>query len=222
MPIYEFMCVSTARRPSRSSSATAPGPCARGAPRGTCGGSCRGSPFIRLRRISGGRSSGKSCSSCASSSVPPATDQPGRRRVRGPPPRGRELHALCAARDTHAGGVRRGRPSRRPMFVGEAPGYHEDQQGRPFVGSAGKLLEELLASIGMRRGQVFIANVLKSRPPDNRDPRPDEIGRPRAVPVAPDRANPAGGGAEPWQLRHQAALGRADGHHPSARPGATA
>ena len=61
------------------------------------------------------------------------------------------------------------------MFVGEAPGYHEDQQGRPFVGSAGKLLEELLASIGMQRSQVFIANVLKSRPPDNRDPRPDEI-----------------------------------------------
>jgi len=61
------------------------------------------------------------------------------------------------------------------MFVGEAPGYHEDQQGRPFVGAAGKLLEELLASIGLTRQQVFIANVLKSRPPDNRDPRPEEI-----------------------------------------------
>lgn len=61
------------------------------------------------------------------------------------------------------------------MFVGEAPGYHEDQQGRPFVGAAGKLLEELLASIGLTRGQVFIANVLKSRPPNNRDPRPEEI-----------------------------------------------
>lgn len=61
------------------------------------------------------------------------------------------------------------------MFVGEAPGYHEDQQGRPFVGAAGKLLEELLASIGLTREQVFIANVLKSRPPNNRDPRPEEI-----------------------------------------------
>ena len=61
------------------------------------------------------------------------------------------------------------------MFVGEAPGYHEDQQGRPFVGQAGKLLEQLLASIGMTREQVYIANVLKSRPPNNRDPRPEEI-----------------------------------------------
>jgi uracil-DNA glycosylase len=61
------------------------------------------------------------------------------------------------------------------LFVGEAPGYHEDKQGRPFVGAAGKLLEELLAGIGLRRDQVFIANVLKSRPPNNRDPLPDEI-----------------------------------------------
>jgi DNA polymerase len=61
------------------------------------------------------------------------------------------------------------------MFVGEAPGYHEDQQGRPFVGQAGKLLEQLLGTIGLTREQVYIANVLKSRPPDNRDPRPDEI-----------------------------------------------
>lgn len=68
-----------------------------------------------------------------------------------------------------------GDPLSQLMFVGEAPGYHEDQQGRPFVGAAGKLLGELLASIGLRREQVFIANVLKSRPPNNRDPRPDEI-----------------------------------------------
>jgi uracil-DNA glycosylase len=61
------------------------------------------------------------------------------------------------------------------MFVGEAPGYHEDQQGTPFVGQAGKLLEQLLASIGLTREQVFIANVLKSRPPNNRDPQPEEI-----------------------------------------------
>jgi uracil-DNA glycosylase len=62
------------------------------------------------------------------------------------------------------------------MFVGEAPGYHEDKQGRPFVGAAGKLLEELLASIGLGREQVYITNVLKSRPPNNRDPQPDEVG----------------------------------------------
>lgn len=61
------------------------------------------------------------------------------------------------------------------MFIGEAPGFHEDRQGRPFVGSAGKFLDELLASIDMRREQVFIANVIKCRPPGNRDPQPDEI-----------------------------------------------
>lgn len=61
------------------------------------------------------------------------------------------------------------------MFIGEAPGFHEDQQGRPFVGAAGKFLEELLASIGLRRSDVYIANVIKCRPPGNRDPLPDEI-----------------------------------------------
>jgi uracil-DNA glycosylase len=61
------------------------------------------------------------------------------------------------------------------MFVGEAPGFHEDQQGKPFVGAAGKLLEKLLADIGLTREDVFIANVLKSRPPGNRDPQLEEI-----------------------------------------------
>jgi DNA polymerase len=61
------------------------------------------------------------------------------------------------------------------MFIGEAPGWHEDQQGRPFVGPAGLYLEQLLASIGLRRQQVYIANVIKCRPPDNRDPLPAEI-----------------------------------------------
>ncbi|OGO07796.1 MAG: uracil-DNA glycosylase [Chloroflexi bacterium RBG_13_60_13] len=60
-------------------------------------------------------------------------------------------------------------------FIGEAPGWHEDQQGRPFVGPAGQFLEELLASIGMKREQVYICNVLKCRPPGNRDPLPTEI-----------------------------------------------
>ncbi|HLH74035.1 MAG TPA: uracil-DNA glycosylase [Chloroflexota bacterium] len=61
------------------------------------------------------------------------------------------------------------------MFIGEAPGFHEDQQGHPFVGAAGQFLEELLASIGLKRSDVFIANVVKCRPPNNRDPQPDEI-----------------------------------------------
>lgn len=61
------------------------------------------------------------------------------------------------------------------LFIGEAPGWHEDQQGRPFVGAAGKFLEELLASIATKREEVYIANVLKCRPPANRDPLPMEI-----------------------------------------------
>jgi DNA polymerase len=61
------------------------------------------------------------------------------------------------------------------VFVGEAPGKNEDLQGEPFVGAAGKLLNELLGEIGIDRDDVYIANVLKCRPPGNRDPRPDEI-----------------------------------------------
>ena len=68
-----------------------------------------------------------------------------------------------------------GSPSADLLFVGEAPGFHEDKQGLPFVGQAGKLLEKLLAGIGMTRQDVYIANVLKCRPPGNRDPQPDEI-----------------------------------------------
>jgi uracil-DNA glycosylase len=61
------------------------------------------------------------------------------------------------------------------MFIGEGPGFHENEQGRPFVGAAGKFLEELLSSIGMKRGDVFIGNVVKCRPPNNRDPLPEEL-----------------------------------------------
>lgn len=63
----------------------------------------------------------------------------------------------------------------RLMFIGEGPGYHEDQQGRPFVGAAGGYLSELLGGIGLRREEVFITNVVKCRPPRNRDPLPEEI-----------------------------------------------
>ena len=68
-----------------------------------------------------------------------------------------------------------GNPQARVLIVGEAPGKNEDLQGRPFVGAAGKYLDELLAIAGLEREDVFIANVLKCRPPGNRDPRPEEI-----------------------------------------------
>lgn len=61
------------------------------------------------------------------------------------------------------------------MFIGEAPGYHEDQQGLPFVGASGKYLEQLLGLIGLTREEVFITNVVKCRPPNNRDPLPNEV-----------------------------------------------
>ena len=68
-----------------------------------------------------------------------------------------------------------GSPDAELMFVGEAPGFHEDQQGVPFVGQAGKLLDRLLEGIGLTRADVWVANVLKCRPPGNRDPLPEEI-----------------------------------------------
>ncbi len=68
-----------------------------------------------------------------------------------------------------------GNPKAEIMFIGEAPGYHEDQQGLPFVGAAGQFLNELLKSIGLSRQDVYITNVIKCRPPRNRDPLPDEI-----------------------------------------------
>ncbi len=61
------------------------------------------------------------------------------------------------------------------MFIGEGPGFHENEQGRPFVGAAGKFLDELLDGIGMKRSDVFITNVVKCRPPGNRDPLPEEL-----------------------------------------------
>ena len=84
-----------------------------------------------------------------------------------------ELCALAATRTQVVFGA--GDPDADLMFVGEAPGFHEDQQGMPFVGQAGKLLERLLGEIGLQRSDVWIANVLKCRPPGNRDPLPDEI-----------------------------------------------
>jgi len=94
----------------------------------------------------------------------------------------RELHAqirsctLCRLHEGRTHAVPgEGKVPADIMFIGEGPGYHEDQQGRPFVGPAGKFLDDLLASIGLRREQVFITNIIKCRPPQNRDPQPDEI-----------------------------------------------
>jgi DNA polymerase len=81
--------------------------------------------------------------------------------------------ALAPTRATLVFGV--GDPHARLMFIGEAPGKNEDLQGEPFVGAAGKLLDELLASIGIARADVYIANMVKCRPPGNRDPEPLEI-----------------------------------------------
>lgn len=68
-----------------------------------------------------------------------------------------------------------GNPLASVMFVGEAPGFHEDQHGEPFVGAAGKLLNDLLQSAGLSRSDIYIANVIKCRPPNNRDPELDEV-----------------------------------------------
>jgi DNA polymerase len=85
----------------------------------------------------------------------------------------------CTACRLHAGRTRavpgEGDPDTEVVFVGEGPGQNEDREGRPFVGRAGQLLVQLLASIGWRREDVFITNVVKCRPPGNRDPEPDEI-----------------------------------------------
>jgi DNA polymerase len=80
---------------------------------------------------------------------------------------------LCAGRTNAVPGE--GNADAEIMFIGEGPGFYEDQQGRPFVGASGKFLDELLATIGLDRRKVFIANVVKCRPPNNRDPQPDEI-----------------------------------------------
>ncbi len=68
-----------------------------------------------------------------------------------------------------------GDPDATVMFIGEAPGFYEDQQGRPFVGRSGQLLNKLIESVGWKREQVYISNIVKRRPPDNRDPLPEEI-----------------------------------------------
>ena len=80
---------------------------------------------------------------------------------------------LCKSRTRAVPGE--GNPHAKILFIGEGPGLHEDKQGRPFVGPSGQLLQELLKSINLKREDVFITNVVKCRPPDNRDPLPAEI-----------------------------------------------
>jgi DNA polymerase len=83
---------------------------------------------------------------------------------------------LCKLCQTRTQGVPGdGTPDAEIFFIGEGPGFHEDQQGRPFVGAAGQLLTEMLRTIGLRRQDVFITNVVRCRPPGNRDPLPDEL-----------------------------------------------
>src|SRR5881392_3319877 len=84
-----------------------------------------------------------------------------------------QLCKLCRTRTVGVPGE--GSVNSEIMFIGEGPGFHEDQQGRPFVGAAGQLLTEMLRAIGLRREEVFITNVVRCRPPGNRDPQPDEL-----------------------------------------------
>ena len=87
--------------------------------------------------------------------------------------------ASCTACALHQGRTQTvpgdGDPNAEVLFIGEAPGFHEDQQGSPFVGQAGRILDQLLLEIGLTRTDVFVANVIKCRPPNNRDPLPEEI-----------------------------------------------
>jgi uracil-DNA glycosylase family 4 len=134
---------------------------------------------------------GDSQSASVSSSVPTAATNPAS-AIRNPQSSSKdskdsaaELEAVAAevrqCRKCQLGSTRtkcvpgEGHPRARIMFIGEAPGADEDAQGRPFVGRAGQLLDKIIAACGLRREEVFIGNILKCRPPDNRDPRPEEI-----------------------------------------------
>jgi DNA polymerase len=102
-----------------------------------------------------------------------AVDRAGALRAHADETAGCERCALAATRTQVVFGS--GNPDADLMLVGEAPGFHEDAQGIPFVGQAGALLERLLAGIGLERSDVYVANVVKCRPPGNRDPLPEEI-----------------------------------------------
>lgn len=110
-----------------------------------------------------------------------------------------------------------GNPEARLMFVGEGPGADEDRSGRPFVGAAGQLLDKMIAAMGLRREDVYIANVVKCRPPQNRDPEPDEAAT--CLPflhrqirsVKPEVVVTLGKPAARWLLGHEGAISRIRG-----------
>ena len=110
-----------------------------------------------------------------------------------------------------------GNPAARVLIVGEAPGKNEDLQGEPFVGAAGKFLNELLAVAGLCREDVFIANVLKCRPPGNRDPRPEEIETLHALPAGADAHHRPGIHRDVGELLDEVHPQDRSGHHPPAR-----
>src|SRR4051812_35862823 len=167
---------------------------ARAAVRPTCSGSCRSSPRTARRRS---RASARQPRAAGAAAVAAAAVTERSPRIAARPltcvhsapvdatARALELRAYadetaacakCRLSETRTQvvfGV--GNPDAALMFVGEAPGFHEDKQGFPFVGQAGKLLDRLLEGIGLSRAEIYIANVLKCRPPGNRDPGPDEI-----------------------------------------------
>ena len=98
------------------------------------------------------------------------------RRLDGARRDGAGLHALRPPREAHANRVRaRHRAARGSCFVGEGPGADEDAQGFPFVGKAGQLLDRMIAAMGFSRDEVYVCNIVKCRPPDNRKPEPDEM-----------------------------------------------
>ena len=143
---------------------------------------------------------------------------PGRSPPTPPRPRGCVRCRLAETRTQVVFGS--GNPDAELMLVGEAPGFHEDQGGLPFAGQAGELLERLLAGIGLARDEVYLANVLKCRPPQNRDPL--EVGDRglRAPSLPPDRARPAPGRRHARELRDEAPLRPLVRDHARARPGA--
>ena len=188
---------------------------------------CPPSPCIRRPRTWAAREPPRAAPRAPARVAPPATDHavtPADADVIAALDALREEVECCSRCVLHDSRTRavfgEGDPGADLMFVGEAPGYHEDQQGRPFVGQAGKLLEQLLASIGLTREQVYIANVLKSRPPNNRDPRPEEIDacRPylwRQIEIIEPRVICTLGNFATKLLPRQSR-----GHHAGARPSA--
>ena len=111
-----------------------------------------------------------------------------------------------------------GNPNADLMFVGEAPGADEDVQGMPFVGRAGQLLTKIIEAIGLTRDDVYIANVIKCRPPQNRNPEPDEVDDVRAVSVPADRRHQAEGDRRARQVRGADAAADARSDLAAARP----